>query len=218
LLRYSCCLEVVVKLARLGILLLVCLLLGALVGCGVRGSRGGGGGGSSSDDDDSAAGDDDDSALSDEDGGPGGDNVGGDDAGGGNGDNGDGGGGDPGGDDAGGDDPGGDDDDELLDADGDGLADVWELAHGLSTSSPDTDNDSWGDYEEVFGFADPLDSSDHPYIGGWPRGPVPDNLQGGGTSVGSVAPNWSLQDQFGEAVNLWSFYGQVIMVESVAEW
>jgi len=114
--------------------------------------------------------------------------------------------------------PGGDDGDELFDADGDGLADVWELAHGLSTSSSDTDNDSWGDYEEVFGFADPLDSSDHPYIGGWPRGPVPDNLEGEGTGVGSVAPNWSLQDQFGEAVNLWSFYGQVIMIESVAEW
>jgi len=113
-----------------------------------------------------------------------------------------------------------DDDDgaELVDSDGDGLSDSWEEEHGLSTDDQDTDGDGWGDYEEVFGFADPLDFDDHPYIGGWPRGPVPDDLQGSGTSPGSVAPNWSLTDQFGEQVNLWSFYGQVILIESVAEW
>ena len=106
----------------------------------------------------------------------------------------------------------------LPDTDGDGLADPWEDEAGLDPTDSDSDGDGWSDDEEVFGFADPLDETDHPYIGGWPRGPVPDELEGTGNEVGDIAANFHLMDQFGEQVNLWSFYGQVVVIENAAEW
>ena len=106
----------------------------------------------------------------------------------------------------------------LPDADGDGLADGWEEENSIDPESSDTDEDGWEDGEEVFGFADPDDELDHPYIGGWERGPVPGDLESTGQEVGDIADDFRLMDQFGEQVSLWSFYGRVILVENVAEW
>jgi len=106
----------------------------------------------------------------------------------------------------------------LPDADGDGLADGWETEAGLNPEETDSDGDGWSDDEEVWGFADPGDPDDHPYIGGWPRGPVPADLESTGQDVGDIADDFRLLDQFGEEVSLWSFYGQVILIENAAEW
>lgn len=106
----------------------------------------------------------------------------------------------------------------LPDQDGDGLADDWEADNDLLPDSEDTDEDGWADGDEVFGFADGADEMDHPYIGGWERGPVPSDLEATGHDVGDVPDDFRLLDQFGEEVSLWSFYGRVILIESVAEW
>jgi hypothetical protein len=120
------------------------------------------------------------------------------------------------------DDAASDDDDfsDGPDSDGDGLSDAWEDEHGTDPDDVDSDGDGWEDGEEVTGNSDPLDDDDHPYLGGWPRSPIPDWLLDANTAnyVGSTAPNFALMDQFGELVNLWSFVGNVILIESVAEW
>jgi len=108
---------------------------------------------------------------------------------------------------------------QLLDLDGDGLDDAWEEEGGIvDPLLLDTDGDGWTDGEEVYGFADPADDSDHPYIGEWPRGPWPADLESTGTAAGDIAEDFSLQDQFGENVKLWSFYGQVVLIENAAPW
>lgn len=107
----------------------------------------------------------------------------------------------------------------LPDEDGDGVADSWEEESGvLDPTLLDTDGDGWTDGEEVFGYADPGDQDDHPYIGEWPRGPWPQDLESTGNSVGDIAEDFVLQDQFGENVKLWSFYGQVVLIENAAPW
>jgi hypothetical protein len=107
----------------------------------------------------------------------------------------------------------------LPDLDGDGLADSWEEEGGIvDPLLLDTDGDGWTDGEEVYGFADPTDDTDHPYIGEWPRGPWPADLESNGVGVGDIAEDFLLQDQFGENVKLWSFYGQVVLIENAAPW
>ena len=108
----------------------------------------------------------------------------------------------------------------LPDADGDGLADFWEEDNGLNPGAADSDGDGYSDYDEIFGHADPMDDEDHPYIGGWERSAVPPELLEAetGSEVGDTAENFALYDQFGEKVNLYSFYGQLIQIENAAEW
>ena len=48
--------------------------------------------------------------------------------------------------------------------------------------------------------------------------PWPADLESTGTSVGDVAEDFVLQDQFGENVKLWSFFGQVVLIENAAPW
>jgi hypothetical protein len=55
---------------------------------------------------------------------------------------------------------------------------------------------------------------------------VPHDLESTGQDVGDIAEDFFLKrsgrvgllDQFGEQVSLWSFYGQVVLVEIAAEW
>ena len=106
----------------------------------------------------------------------------------------------------------------LPDEDGDGLADEWETENDLDPTVLDGDGDGWTDGEEVYGFADPNDEDDHPYTGGWPRGPIPEDLEAGPAEVGEIAESFALLDQYGDRVDLWTFYGQVILIENAAEW
>jgi hypothetical protein len=121
------------------------------------------------------------------------------------------------------DDSAGDDDDsgappQVPDSDGDGLSDAEEELLGSDPENSDTDGDGYTDGEEVDAYTDPLDDSCYPYTGGWPRGPWPADLQSTGTSVGDIAENFVLTDQFGENVKLWSFYGQVVLIKNAAPW
>lgn len=106
------------------------------------------------------------------------------------------------------------------DADNDGLPDSWEAANELATDNADTDGDGYTDGEEVFGFSDPVDAEDTLYEGGWERSPWPTDLeeQDVAYALGSVSPNFVLADVFEDNINLWSFYGSVILLKVSAEW
>ena len=119
--------------------------------------------------------------------------------------------------------PGDDDDSTPLggpDGDGDGLPDDFEEEIGTDPDDEDTDGDGHDDGDEVYGYADPTDPSDHPYAGGYARHPRPDDLAQANTgySPGLVAPNFSLVDSYGEEVELWDFYGDVILIVTCAYW
>lgn len=47
---------------------------------------------------------------------------------------------------------------------------------------------------------------------------VPAGLQGTGWGPGDVAYNFTLQDQYGDEVELYQFYGKVVVLDIFAEW
>ena len=47
---------------------------------------------------------------------------------------------------------------------------------------------------------------------------VPADLAGTGWTTGAVANNFTLVDQFGDEVELYQFYGQVIVIDLFAYW
>jgi len=47
---------------------------------------------------------------------------------------------------------------------------------------------------------------------------IPDGLAGTGRSVGDIAENFTLVDQFGQEVELYQFFGQVVVLDAFAEW
>jgi len=77
------------------------------------------------------------------------------------------------------------------------------------------------------GCADPAtddDDDDDEYSGligtgsGNSFGSAPADLAGNGYSVGSVAYNMTMIDQHGNDVELYDYYGQVILLDVFAEW
>jgi len=108
----------------------------------------------------------------------------------------------------------------LADTDGDGLADSFEEEIGLDPDSSDTDGDGFSDNEEWTALSDPDNAESYPYTGGYDRTLAPDDLgdDGTGNEVGDVAEDFLLVDQFGDTVNLYSFYGQVILLKNSASW
>jgi cytochrome oxidase Cu insertion factor (SCO1/SenC/PrrC family) len=47
---------------------------------------------------------------------------------------------------------------------------------------------------------------------------VPADLEGTGYGEGDIAYNFQLNDQYGNEVELYQFYGQVIVIDAFAEW
>jgi len=47
---------------------------------------------------------------------------------------------------------------------------------------------------------------------------VPADLQGTGYATGDIANNFTGIDQFGDPIELYQFYGQVIVLDVYAEW
>ena len=117
------------------------------------------------------------------------------------------------------DDAGSDDDDASdRDSDGDGLTDAFEESIGTLPNNADTDGDGFEDGEEHLNYFYANDSSDFPYAGDYPRGPLPSTISGQSWSEGTVSHNWTLVDQWGEELQLHRFYGNVIVVELAADW
>lgn len=116
--------------------------------------------------------------------------------------------------------------DTSADVDGDGLTLGFEQQVGTADDTADSDGDGCSDSVEILGYFDPLDATDRPYTGGYPRGPraaesVFEQLaadHGEGFEVGQLNPNWTLTDQNGEVVELRDFYGQVVVVDLSSEW
>lgn len=116
--------------------------------------------------------------------------------------------------------------DPNADADADGLIDTFEASIGTDPDEADSDGDGCGDTLEVLGHFNPIDATDRPYQGLYPRGPRPDDAAfsemaaayGAGFEVGQQNPNWTLIDQFGEAVELYDFFGQTVLVVLGREW
>ncbi len=115
------------------------------------------------------------------------------------------------------------------DSDGDGLTDSQEAELGTDPESPDTDGDGYDDGDEVEAGTSPTNGYSHPYAGGYnvgdcdtlpsadaPSGPHNDYTTTWGE--GDVVANFTLQDQHGEAVSLYSFCGQQIMLAFGAIW
>jgi hypothetical protein len=92
-----------------------------------------------------------------------------------------------------------------------------------------TDADADADADAGDGDGDPADTGEpvcdgtSPYMGGWDIGCCQDGIvqngwAPGGVHVGTIMPDWTLNDQFGEAVRLYDFCHDAIWFEYVALW
>ncbi len=124
----------------------------------------------------------------------------------------------------------------MADSDEDGLDDGAEIDEGTDPLLADTDGDGYLDGEEVEGGTSPLSEYSHPYTGGYnvgycetmptatgPTGTA--SLNHGGQvyewpyyQVGDIVENFSLLDQYGETVDLYSFCGQYLVIAFGAFW
>ncbi|MEN0061126.1 MAG: hypothetical protein AAGA48_03195 [Myxococcota bacterium] len=104
------------------------------------------------------------------------------------------------------------------DEDGDGLLRSEEEAFGSDPAVADTDGDGFNDGEEVAGNTDPTNADDRPYLGGWAIGDCRNDLTGTGSTVGSVAFDFELRDQFGDTLRLHDFCDRAVMLVAAAFW
>ena len=118
----------------------------------------------------------------------------------------------------GGDDDDDDDDDDVTDTDGDGLTDAFEETIGTDPEDVDTDGDGYEDGDEHLNYFFANDATDYPYVGEYPRQPIPESVASSGAGVGLVPPNWTSPDQYGQDLQLHRFYGNVVVIELAAEW
>jgi len=110
----------------------------------------------------------------------------------------------------------------LVDTDGDTLYDVFEDEIGTDIELEDTDEDGFLDGEEWDAFTDPLDPDDYEYLDSsdqplWDHFPYPPDLEGEGSQWGDVVDNFALPNYWGQLVNLYGFYGNVVYVVSTAD-
>ena len=119
------------------------------------------------------------------------------------------------------------------DSDEDGLDDGEEADYGCDPLVADADGDGYLDGEEVDAGTNPLYDYSHPYTGGYNVGLCEDGLADAtgptGTGAygshtwttyqpGDVVENFSMIDQHGEYVDLYSFCGQVVAISVGAFW
>lgn len=118
-----------------------------------------------------------------------------------------------------------------VDSDGDGLTDAEEAEFGTDPDAADSDGDGFDDGDEVDAGTNPANEYSHTYDGGYnvgycedgtptatgPTGP-PGSSGFPKYQGGDVAENFSLLDQYGEYVDLYSFCGQVVQLTFSAMW
>ena len=118
-----------------------------------------------------------------------------------------------------------------VDSDGDGLTDDEEAALGTDPDDTDSDGDGFDDGDEVDAGTNPANEYSHTYTGGYNVGYCEDGVPAAtgptgppGSSgfpkyqYGDVPENFSLLDQHGEYVDLYSFCGQVVQMTFSAMW
>ena len=108
--------------------------------------------------------------------------------------------------------------DQDIDADEDGLSASEEEALGTDPLNPDSDGDGHNDGDEYESGFDPMDSEDHPYLGGYDIARCDDYDEGTGYAVGEISYDFELVDQHGEMVALSDFCGKTILIEGAADW
>lgn len=112
------------------------------------------------------------------------------------------------------------------DGDEDGLADTFEVEIGTDPLLADTDGDGHDDGDEYLNYFDPTRDSDYPYVGQYPRQPLPDrdawdalkDSMGTGWSRDDFSKSWAAEDQHDQELLLKRFYGNVILIDMSAEW
>jgi hypothetical protein len=121
------------------------------------------------------------------------------------------------------DDDGNEEEDEApVDSDGDGLFDDEEAELGTDPENSDSDGDGFEDLVEVEEGTNPTYEYSHSYTGGYNVGYCADGMaeatgpssSNGHTPLyaeGDVMENFTLTDQHGEDVDLYSFCGQHVM-------
>lgn len=115
------------------------------------------------------------------------------------------------------------------DSDDDGLSNAEEADYGTDPDDPDSDGDGYADGAEVDAGTNPAFAYSHPYTAdyqvGWCADGLPDATgpsgSNGSTALyqpGDIPENFTLMDQNGDQVDLYSFCGQTIMLVSGAFW
>lgn len=106
------------------------------------------------------------------------------------------------------------------DTDGDGLKDGDEADLGGDPTKADTDGDGFSDGDEVNAGTDLANKFSWPFGSGqWPDFSADaDGVTGEGWSIGQIVPNVSFEDKDGQALELYQFYGYVILMDYSAGW
>jgi len=109
------------------------------------------------------------------------------------------------------------------DSDGDGLSDGEEvLDHGTDPTQADSDGDGYSDGEEVEAGSDPNDGFQWPEgAGNWPDfsdEAAAAGITGTGWGMGDQIPDIGLIDQFDQPLQLYQYYGFVILLDVSAGW
>ena len=103
------------------------------------------------------------------------------------------------------------------DSDGDGVFDCDEQELGTDPQNIDSDGDGLTDKEEVDCVSNPLDAAEQCYACGWEHND-PGTLTSTGNEIGDVVANLQLNDQCGETVDVWDFYGEYHVLYMTAAW
>jgi hypothetical protein len=115
-------------------------------------------------------------------------------------------------------------------ADDDGMPGLYQQGlpglYDESSGGGDADGDGYTTGEEQQAGTNPNYAYSHPYTGGYnvgfcetePTGPTGDNGYAAAYQEGDVVENFTLTDQYGESVDLYSFCGQNVMLAIGAFW
>ena len=102
---------------------------------------------------------------------------------------------------------------------------IMDTALGGESSAGDGDGDpaGGGDGDGSSGTGPAVCDVPSPYQGGWDIGccqdeVVPTPWNPGGIGQGSVLPDWTFTDQFGDSVRVWDFCHDAVYFEYVAFW
>ena len=106
------------------------------------------------------------------------------------------------------------------DSDGDGQSDGQEVESGTDPAHADTDGEGFSDADERADGTDPSDPFSWAF--GGPKWPDLSNFAGGvyanGWEVGNVLADLTFSDQRDEPLNLYQFFGYVILIDFSAGW